>query len=62
MSRTALAAVDQKPTGANAHRLISLIRDKYKLTARLPSPGGKGDRLTDGTEWISGRMHQSVKR
>ncbi len=32
MSRTALAAVDQTPTGANAHRLIVLIRYTAKST------------------------------
>ncbi|PHQ36442.1 DUF1586 domain-containing protein [Rhodopirellula bahusiensis] len=34
MSRSALAAVDQTPTGANAHRLIAVIRYTTKSTAR----------------------------
>ncbi|PHQ32467.1 DUF1586 domain-containing protein [Rhodopirellula bahusiensis] len=33
MSRTELAAVEQTPTGANAHRLIVVIRYATKLTA-----------------------------
>ncbi|PHQ31917.1 DUF1586 domain-containing protein [Rhodopirellula bahusiensis] len=34
MSRTALAAVNQMPTGANAHRLIVVIWSTTKSTAR----------------------------
>ncbi|MAP10203.1 MAG: DUF1586 domain-containing protein [Rhodopirellula sp.] len=34
MSRTAFAAVNQTPTGANAHRLIVVIRCTTKRTAR----------------------------
>ncbi|HBE63703.1 MAG TPA: DUF1586 domain-containing protein [Rhodopirellula baltica] len=33
MSRTALAAVDQTPTGANAQRLMIVIRYATKSTA-----------------------------
>ncbi|HBE65934.1 MAG TPA: DUF1586 domain-containing protein [Rhodopirellula baltica] len=32
MSRTALAAVSQTPTGANAHRLMVVIRYATKST------------------------------
>ncbi|PHQ32179.1 DUF1586 domain-containing protein [Rhodopirellula bahusiensis] len=34
MSRTAFAVVGQTPTGANAHRLIVVIRYSTKSTAR----------------------------